>query len=113
MLLLNLFDDVVIVVVFVPLDSLFETALANSEAGLSDDQIRVLLFLLNYFGGDVVVDEVVCARRGNVLLVVNHFPLNFRVEARRNLFNVIHGLWIIGAGSRLLFLLLLLRSGLG
>ena len=79
-LLLNLFDDIVVIVFIVcGLRRVFEAMLTHSEAGFFDDEVGVIL-LLDDFSGDVRVDEVVAADGGHVLSLLDELALDFRLE---------------------------------
>ena len=80
-LFLDLFDDIIVIVFIVcGLRRVFEAMLTHSEAGFFDDEVGVILLLLDDFGGDVRVDEVVAADGGHVLSLLDELALDFRLE---------------------------------
>lgn len=80
MFLLDLLDDVIIIVVLLLLGEVFESSLANAEAWLLDDQIRVFFLFLNDTSCDIVVDEVVASNCRFVLLFFYELAVDFRLE---------------------------------
>lgn len=104
MLLLNLFDDVIIVVVLFWLCLIFESRLADSKSWFFDDKIGVLLFLLYHSCGDVTVDQVVAAHCRRILILFYKFSLYFWFESSAHLFFFIYYFGIVRSRSRFLFL---------
>lgn len=105
MLFLDFLDDIVIIIVVFLLGVIFKPGLSYSKAWLLDDQVWIFLFLLDNFGGDITVDEVVATHSRRILHLVYEFPVDFRLKGCTHLFLLHNCLRIVRAWSRsLLFL---------
>lgn len=75
-LILDLFDDVIVLVIVIRPLNFLEASLSNAEARLLDDQVRILLLFFDHPRGDVIVNDVVTADRRNLPLFVDHLSLD-------------------------------------
>lgn len=75
MFFLYLLDDIIILVLLLLLNDLFEPCLTNTETWLPYDQIWVLFLLFDYSCCDVACDDVVTADWRCVLFIFYEFSL--------------------------------------
>jgi hypothetical protein len=100
MLILNLFYDIVIVIVILRLLGILEPHLAHPETWLLDYQVRVFLFFFYYTSSYVVVNDVVTTHRRHRSLIICKLSLNFRFESRSHFLLSSCVLRIVGPWSR-------------
>lgn len=75
MFILDLLDDIIIFVILLLLDDLFEPCLTDTETWLPYDQIWVLFLLFDYSCCDVACDDVVTANWRGILFLFDEFSL--------------------------------------
>ena len=109
-LILNLFDNIIIIEFFLFLSVLLKSFLSDSKSWLFNHQVRIVFLLFNHSNGDIVVVSIINSRSWDAIYICNIFPLSCRFKYWQCLFLLLNLLWIILSWSRFFIIFNILWS---